>query len=182
MYVLKQLFILVLFVLGTASLAHAQAEPTAKRTADLQVGFGFANANTDYVPNRVNGETIYFTFDFTHRFGIEGSFRYLKDNPTNIYEKTYEIGGRYYHPIRPAYKLVPYAKLLYGRGVFNFATNGVTYANLAYNMIAGGAGLDYKLVRSVNLRADFEYQRWPSFPPHGLTPSVVTIGAAYHFH
>jgi len=177
-----KLFVFTLFILGTASLAHAQAEPTASRLGDLQVGAGFSNANTDYVPNRVNGPNIYFDFDFTHRFGVEGEFRFLKDGSTNIYEKTYEIGGRYYHPIKPAFKFVPYAKLLYGRGVFNFAYNGVTTANLAYNMFAGGGGLDYRLIRSVNLRADFEYQKWLGFPPNGLSPSVLTIGGAYHFH
>ena len=113
MYVLKQLFVFVLSVLGLVSIANAQAAPTASRLGDLQVGLGFSNANTDYLPYRVNGFTPYFTFDFTHRFGIEGSFRFLKDGSTNIYEKTYQIGGRYYHPIRPSYRLVPYAKVLY---------------------------------------------------------------------
>jgi len=182
MYVLKKLAVFVLVLLGMTSIANAQATPTASRLGDLQIGAGFSNANTDYVPNRVNGFTTYFTFDFTHRFGVEGSFRFIKDSPTNIYEKTYQIGGRYYHPIGPAYKLVPYAKLLYGRGVFNFASYGVTIANLAYNMLTVGGGADYRLTRSVNLRADYEYQNWFGFPPHGLNPQVLTFGAAYHIH
>ena len=71
---------------------------------------------------------------------------------------------------------------MYGRGVFNFTQNGTTTANLAYNMFVGGVGLDYKIIPSLNARADFEYQDWLSFPPNGLTPNVLTIGLAYHFH
>lgn len=179
-YVLKQLLIFVLTIFGAVSVANAQATATAERAGDLQIGVGFSNANTDYLPYRVNGETIYFDFDTKyHHLGLEGEFRFLKDSPSNIYEKTYEIGPRY---SRTYGKFVPYGKVLYGRGVFNFANNGVTTANLAYNMFAFGGGTDYKLIRSVNLRADFEYQKWLSFPPNGLTPTVFTLGAAYHFH
>jgi len=176
--VLKKIVIAITLAGAPASLL-AQAAPTASRAGDLQVGGGFSNANTDYVPNRVNGGTAYVDFDFYRHFGIEGEFRFLKDSPTNIYEKTYEIGGRYSRTYRTRYQ--PYGKLLYGRGVFNFAYNGQTTANLAYNMFAGGAGLDYKLLPYLTLRGDFEYQHWMNFPPNGLAPTVFTIGAAFHF-
>jgi hypothetical protein len=68
---------------------------------------------------------------------------------------------------------------MYGRGVFNFQNN---VANLAYNMFAGGAGTDIRINRFLNARADFEYQDWFGFPPHGLSPMVGTAGIAYHFH
>jgi hypothetical protein len=176
--VLKRILI-VIGLVGAPAALLGQATPTASRAGDLQIGAGISNANTDYVPDRVNGPTIYVDFDFYRHFGIEGEFRFLKDSPSNIYEKTYEIGGRYSHPFRSRY--VPYAKLLYGRGVFNFASYGTTTANLAYNMFAGGVGLDYRVLPYLNLRGDFEYQRWLSFPPNGLTPTVITIGAAYRF-
>ena len=61
---------------------------------------------------------------------------------------------------------------MYGRGVFNFpnmvdsVTNTLTpTANLAYNIGAIGTGLDYRIVPGMNVRADFEYQRWIGFPP-----------------
>jgi opacity protein-like surface antigen len=144
------------------------------------VGAGFSSANTDYLPKRVNGTTIYADWDFYHHFGLEGEFRYIKDGKTNIYEKTYEIGPRYsrtYHE-----RFSPYAKALYGRGVFNFTYRNQTIANLAYNMVGFGGGLDYKALRFLNVRAEYEYQRWFGFPPNGLAPSVITIGAAYRFH
>jgi hypothetical protein len=57
------------------------------------------------------------------------------------------------------------------------------YANLAYNMVSGGAGVDVSLHPRVNLRADFEYQDWLSTPGPGLniTPTLFSIGLAYHF-
>ena len=162
------------------ALLFGQATPTASRAADLQIGGGFSNANTDYLTNRVNGPTFYFDFDFYKHFGVEGEFRYLKDGTTNIYEKTYEVGGRYSYPFRDRY--APYAKLLYGRGVFNFTnTSGQTTANLAYNMFAGGVGLDYHVLPYLNVRADYEFQHWMGFPNGGLNPGVITIGVAYRF-
>lgn len=177
---LKKSLALALTLFGAVSFAAAQAVPTASRVGDLQIGAGFSHADTDYLPYKVNGFTLYFDFDTKyHHLGLEGAFRFINDSPSKIYEKTYEMGPRY---SRTYGKFQPYAKILYGRGVFNFADRGITVANLAYNMFAAGGGVDYKLLRSVNIRGDYEYQRWLSFPPHGLTPSVFTIGAAYHFH
>jgi hypothetical protein len=176
--VLKR-FLIVASLLGVPAMLVAQSSPTASRSGDLQIGGGLTNANTDYLPNRINGAAVYVDFDFYRHFGVEGEFHFLKDGQTNIYEKTYEVGGRYSRVYRGRY--APYVKALYGRGVFNFATNGVTTANLAYNMFAGGGGLDYHLLPFLNVRGDFEYQHWMSFPPHGLTPTLFTIGAAYRF-
>lgn len=158
----------------------AQATPTASRSGDLQVGGGFSSANSDYLPNRFNGGTAYFDYDFYHHFGIEGEFRFVKDGPTGIYEKTYQVGGRYSRTYKSRYQ--PYVKVMYGRGVFNLTDSaGKTTSNLPYNMFVAGGGLDYHLFRNVNLRGDYEYQRWMGFPPSGLSPTVFTIGAAYHF-
>jgi Outer membrane protein beta-barrel domain len=171
--------ILVFIVLlGGASILHAQASPTASRAADLKIGGGFTNSGTDYLPNRVNGGMGYFNYDFHPHYGIEGNFHFIKDSPSNIYQKTYEIGGRYY---RTYGKWVPYGKVLYGRGVFNFASGGVTYANLAYNLVAGGVGVDYKALPYLYVRGDFEFQNWFGFPQSSLRPNLLTIGAAYHF-
>jgi opacity protein-like surface antigen len=165
-------------LLSTPVFVYAQASPTGIRKASLQVGAGFSNANTDYVPNRVNGATIYADYDFFHHLGLEGEFRYLKDGRTNIYEKTYEVGPRY---SRSYGRFSPYVKGLYGRGVFNFTYRGERTANLAYNLVAVGGGVDYRLLRHISVRGEYEYQHWFGFPLHGLTPSAVTVGAAYHF-
>jgi hypothetical protein len=48
-----------------------------------------------------------------------------------------------------------------------------------------GGGIEYRLNNAINLRvADFEYQHWSTttIAPNGLTPEVLSVGAAYHFH
>ena len=148
------------------------------------MGAGYSAAESDY-GGRYTGFAIYGTFDFSQHFGVEGVFHKVDyGSGSTLYEKTYEIGPRYYRTYGP---LVPYVKLMYGRGVFNFppdpppAPQDQARANLAYNIFAGGIGLDIKVRPYLNVRGDFEYQTWPSFPQNGLSPEVLTIGAAYHF-
>ena len=164
-------------LLGAASVLHAQSEPTASRLGNLKVGGGFSTANSDY-GGRYNGGAAYINFDFLPHLGVEGEFHFVKDS-SNLYEKTYEVGGRYF---RTYGKFVPYGKVMYGRGVFNFPplANGFR-ANLAYNLIAGGIGVDYKVKPYLYVRADGEYQSWFGFQHSSLSPSILTIGAAYRF-
>ncbi len=60
--------IIFLSLLGTASMAFAQAESTASRAGDLKVGGGFSSAASDY-GSRFNGGAAYFDFDFHSNFG-----------------------------------------------------------------------------------------------------------------
>ena len=164
-------------LLGAAAMLHAQSEPTASRLGDLKIGGGFSTANSDY-GGRYNGGAAYLNFDFLPHLGVEGEFHFVKDS-TDLYEKTYEVGGRYF---RTYGKFVPYGKLMYGRGVFNFPPLPDGFrANLAYNLVAGGIGVDYKVKRYLYVRADGEYQHWFGFQNSSLSPSILTIGAAYRF-
>lgn len=145
----------------------------------------FNLGNSDYSVNRFRGYGVYSTFDFKYHFGIQAEFHQVNDpNSTEgIYERTYLVGPRYVLQYR---RFRPYIEVMYGRGVFNFAPlitpKGKLGANLAYNLAAAGIGVDYRLRRSINLRANYEYQEWPDFRPHGLTPSILEFGGAYHFH
>ena len=165
---------------------HAQAKNTASRTGDLQIGGSFNLAQPDYTDLTFKGFGAYATFDFRYHWGIDAEFHQVDDpNQTQgIYERTYEIGPRY---VLHYGRFSPYAKAMYGRGVFNFPPaasdpTGGPAANLAFNIFIGGIGTDYRLNRSINLRADYEFQDWHNFPPTGLTPRVLTLGVAYHFH
>ena len=178
-------------MLGTCTRSQAQASYTASRAGDLQVGAGVTFGHSNYLTPPLGagfnpqlsgtGETLrgfdlYSTFDFKPHIGVELNFHQTSPSyGANVYERTYEVGGRYVYPIR---KLRPYAKVMYGRGVFNYPEN---IANLAYNLYTLGAGVDYNLLNSVNLRVDYEYQHWLSFPLQPLQPNLVTIGVAYHF-
>ena len=132
--------------------------------------------NSDYDRSKLKGGAVYATLDFSSHFG--GEFVIHQANSGNgdqIYERTYELGGRYF---RDYGRFKPYVKAMYGRGVFNFLNSS---ANLAYNEFAGGGGVDVSLRPYLNLRAHYEYQNWRSFPPNGLDPQAITIGVAYHF-
>lgn len=175
-----RLFVAALLLAVAPAVLLAQAVPTATRRGDLQVGAGYSDAASDY-GNHFTGFNIYGDFDFLTHFGAEANFHFVKEGGNNpdfsdLYEKTYEIGARYF---RTYGRISPYAKIMIGRGVFNYPR--YDHANLAYNLYAPGIGVDVHVKPYLNIRGDFEYQQWPSFPPSGLSPAVLSIGAAYHF-
>ena len=156
-----------------------QSHPTASRLGDLQLGGGLVLGSSTYNFQSTNltGVSFYTTFDARWHWGGEANFKQNKSSlDSTVYERTYEFGPRVYVTRG---RLKPYAKLLYGRGVYNFPNN---IANIAYNMYTYGGGADFQLLRSMNVRGDYEYQNWMGFPLANLHPSVVTIGVAYHFH
>ncbi len=172
---------LVLTALPHRSAAQATV-PTASRAADLQVGGGLTYAKHDYEYTplsdgaRIKGFSLYGTLDLKPHYGIEVAFHQLSTHASDHeYERSYEIGPRY---VLHFGRVNPFARVMYGRGVFNFPQD---IANLAYNMgvIAGGA--DFNVQRHINVRAEYEYQRWFGFPNHDLQPQMITVGAAYHF-
>jgi len=185
----RVLLLLVSLVCFGDTWLHGQAIPTASSAGDLQIGAMFTLANTDYRPDKFKGYGFYTTFDFRYHVGIEGEFHQVNDpDPKDgVYERTYEIGPRY---VLRHGRYNPYAKLMYGRGVFNYPLEPVSpgsstlvqTANLAYNIGAIGAGLDYRILPGLNARVDYEYQKWLSFPPNGLSPQLLSFGAAYRFH
>lgn len=183
--------------------AWSQAHTTASRLADIQVGVDYTPyARSDYTINSIRGYGFYGTIDWTNHWGLAADYHQLNDpQPTKVYERTYEIGGRYVRHYGLAH---PYAKAMYGRGVFNFpadcrdkTTNfpvacnssnvnpatDVSVGNLAYNMMVGGAGVDFHVTKRINVRADYEYQKWFSGEglSGGLAPQLFTIGVAWHF-
>jgi len=158
---------------------RAQGGPTAARIGDLQIGGGFVFAKSGYnfTPIHLVGPSIYTTFDWKTHLGAEFSFHNTTGTQdSTVYERTYEIGPRVF-VLRGPFE--PYAKAMYGRGVYNFSHN---IANVAYNIYTFGGGIDLRVRRSINVRADYEYQSWPGFPLGTLHPSVFTFGVAYHFH
>jgi len=173
-------FLLLLSICFSLPLtADAQSMPTATRAGDLQIGGGlvFARSNYNFDPMSLLGAAGYVSFDPKTHYGGEFNFHNLTSTQdSTVYERTYEIGPRVYL-VHGA--TVPYAKFLYGRGVYNFSNN---IANIAYNIYTVGGGADFRVLRSMNIRADYEYQTWPGFPLKTLHPSVFTLGVAFHFH
>jgi hypothetical protein len=165
--------------------AIAQVKPSATRANTIQVGVDFNLAHSDYDQDKLYGVGLYMDKNFTPHWGVEAEFHQLDGTGSkiNIYERSYEIGPRYALQLG---RFRPYIKGMFGRGVFQFPAdprfpqNG-SVANLAFNMWAGGFGTDYRLKTHINLRADYELQRWSSFPPDGLSPRVLSFGVAYRF-
>ena len=194
-----KLFLVLALTLLPACLAHAQAVSTASRKADLQVGVDFSIADPNYANDvyqlaqptsgdlHWHGYGVYANLDLRYHLGLEFDFHQLSGPDPVLYERTFEVGGRYLYPLR--HGLVPYGKAMVGRGIFNFAaldaTTGksVQIANLGYNTQTVGGGLDLRLRPGLHVRLfDYEYQIWDNFPPNKLNPQVISFGVAYHFH
>ncbi|WP_263408372.1 porin family protein [Terriglobus tenax] len=176
---LRKSFIFFVSLAAALPVARAQSVYTASRKFDLQAGGGYSIAKSDYAPEKYRGFNLYFDLDFRPHWGIEGVFHQVNQpSPGKMYERTYEIGPRYTRQYKDGL-FRPYVKAMYGRGVYNYPND---VANLAYNLFAGGGGLDVRVHPRINVRVfDYEYQRWLSFPPNGLSPQVVSFGVAYHF-
>ena len=176
---MKNLILALSFIVAGSSVALAQAAPAASRLGDLQVGANFSYGDPDYGQDgtHIKGYGFYSDFDFLRHIGAEVDFHQLSALNGSLHERSYEIGGRYFWRYG---RFKPYGKALYGRGVLNFPVGS---ANLAYNMLDFGAGVDIAVQRHINVRAEYEYQKWFSGPglPKGLSPTMITVGAAYHF-
>ena len=162
-------------LLGLAPPLFSQALPTASRTADVQVGVGYAIGRPDYVRGSFPGISAYVDLDLRTHLGAEATFHSITDTGgSQIAERTYELGARYRCNYGP---LVPYGKGMFGLGQLRYP-QGLT--TLDYWLIAGGAGADFKLNNRIHLRGEYEYQRWSGFQNGGLHPQLVTFAVAYH--
>jgi opacity protein-like surface antigen len=163
-------------LLGSPSLLRAQANPTAARARDLQIGVGYTIAKPDYGQQNFQGLAAYADFDLRSHLGLEAEFHQVSSSSGNqSYQRSYDVGGRYF---RAYGHLIPYVKVMVGLGNFNYPFG---QTNLAYNLYAAGLGADYRIRPSLSLRAEYEMQRWSGFTNGGLNPQLVTLGLAYHF-
>jgi len=166
------------------SALHAQATAAATRGGIAQAGVAYTLSNEDEYPGRhLQGMTIYGTFDLNNHIGVEGNVHLasLFKSYFDYKESSYDAGLRWAQHYR---RFTPYAKALVGFGHAtapspNQIVGGSTPGT--YFLFGLGGGLDYSLSSKINARADFEYQRWPNFPPHGLTPPLFNVGVAYRF-
>lgn len=167
-------------LLWAARWSQGQAVPTASRAGIAQIGVGWSIANADYSPHKIQGISIYGTYDFARHWGIEGAIhRASSITPADIGEDSYLLGPRY---VFRHGRFNPYAKALFGFGRFKYNFRDAPDTAYTYKIYSFGGGLDIYLTRHINVRAlDFEYQQWPGYPPNGLAPKVWTFGAAYAF-
>lgn len=166
------------------SALHAQATAAATRGGIAQAGVAYTYSNEDEYPGRhLQGVTIYGTFDLNNHIGVEGNVHLASviKSYFDYKENSYDAGLRWAQHYR---KFTPYAKALVGFGHATAPSPGQIVGGSTpgtYFLFGLGGGLDYSLSNKINARADFEYQRWPNFPPHGLTPPLFNVGVAYRF-
>ena len=173
--------LLPLYLVAICSIASAQNVAAGKREIAVQVGVAGSSYTLDYDDGREEGIAIYADLDLPRHLGIEALYRNASlQTPHDIGENHALVGPRLtIHKGR----FIPYAKALVGIGTINFQQGYYqSSSSQSYLIYAFGGGLDYHLSRHLNIRAlDFEYQLWPTFQPHGLTPTGFSVGAAYAF-
>jgi opacity protein-like surface antigen len=178
------LSLLLSLVIGLPAALHAQATAAATRGGISQVGVTYTLSNEDqYIGKYLQGMSFFGTFDLNNHIGIEGDVHLVSlfKSYFDYKESSYDGGVRYVLHYR---RFHPYGKGLVGIGHAtapnpNQIVGGSTPGT--YFLFALGTGVDYSVNDKINIRADFEYQRWTNFPPHGLTPPLFNVGVAYRF-
>ena len=166
--------------LVTPSLS-AQAIATATGKT-LKVGVAYQNIDPDYGPTRSSGLQIFADYDFSRYVGLtaEANLQTAFSNVVFL-EHTYMFGAR---GLYRKGRYTVYGKALIGDATAsnNSANPGLLNAPGSYPAIALGGGLDIRLQHHITLRPiDYEDQHWFSYNPNGLTPHMLSFGAAYRF-
>ncbi len=178
---LAAIFMLALCWCCPASIA--QVAP-AEEGSPLHFAAGGAVSiiNTDWAPRDMIGITAFADATYKAHYGIEVEGRTVQfDQWSTLREDTIGGGGRYVFPIG---RFQPFAKGLIGIGSIDFPRVPDWPANYTHDtffLYELGGGTDYNLTRKVALRAQYDYQFWPRWPPHGLSPRGITIGAVWQF-
>jgi outer membrane protein with beta-barrel domain len=167
-------------IISIPSSALAQAMPTATARGSLQFGAGYTYAKPDFGSKAWQGISGFADFDFSSHVGVEADIHYIAlITPYDLAEDTYLFGPRFILPFR---RFKFYAKGLVGDGNFVIQVKQDNPNVLAGNFFtySVGGGIDILAGHRVVVRAvDIEYQHWSYL--NGLTPTVITVGAAYQF-
>src|SRR5258708_17343883 len=139
----------------------------------------------DYGRRKIRGRAAYVDANLFRCYGLETEIRRLPyaDSP-GMNQTTFLAGPRVSFR---SHGVVPYAKMLFGIGIFNFPYHDGRGTYLA---LAPGAGLDWNMGRKIRLRLiDVEYQDWSQFtfgPEHpyraiaGIHSQIVSSAGLGH--
>jgi hypothetical protein len=167
-------FAAAFIMLATGGAARAQVAPTASSGGGFGLSAGVTGSGmyVQYGERKMVGITGFADLDAMHHLGLEGEARFVQFRQTNdLHFETYSAGVRYRRNIG---RFQPYVKGLLGEGFFNFPYN---LATGHYMVVTAGGGLDFRLNRSVHIRAaDAEWQYWPGFTYGAGTTPMTTLG------
>lgn len=170
--------------------------------AGLWVGGEMSSFNPDFdcssnspfhcVSEQLIGPTVLFDLNAHTKWGAEGEARWLHWHGLGgMTQSDYLLGPRY--RLIQWHGLSGWAKVELG-GAWITTPNYPAAGSLqgSYFVYAPGGTVDYHLTHRIAVRADYEYQIWPSFegPPtvsgsslvshsNGLTPNGFSVGVAY---
>jgi len=184
------------FVCATYS-AFAQAVPAAtKGRSPWAIGAGISGYNPDYGHGHLLGGTLWIDYtlttvpSFLQGLAIEAEARDLNYDRSATLESNLRqdtAGGGLIYSWRHFAKFRPYAKLFEEYGNTDEGEKNGPRNHDSRNFLAGGGGVEYRIMPHIWVRADYEYQSWPDFffignvPTGRLNPQGFTVGAIYHF-
>ncbi len=158
-------------------------EDATEGSAPLTVGGYFSFFDASYASNKVAGLGTFLDWSplLAGNLGVEAEGRWLTFGGSHGFsEYNYLVGPRYRFYVNRRFQ--PYAKVLVGAGEINFPYD---LAHGGYFAVAPGGGLDYALSRRWKVRADYEFQFWPSavgipdIPTGAVHPNGVSVGISY---
>lgn len=170
---------IILGALCFSAVAISQV-PAAATTSPLRFsgGTGFSVFNTDWAPKDMIGVTAFADAVYHAHYGIEVEGRTTQFNRwSNVREDTIGGGAKYNLSMG---RFGPFAKGLIGIGSIDFPDPSLpTYTHDTFFIYEVGGGSEYNLNDMLALRAEWDYQIWGRWPPHGLTPRGTTIGVVW---
>lgn len=181
-----------LFVIVAVPARSQVAPPASSRGLPLTVGAGVSDYYLDWGPSRYEtGITAWADWRplrmprLLDGLGIELEGRSIFFNSSVAGHRMDTGAGGVIYEWRRYDRVRPYAKYLIGLGSIDFpppSPQTSPYTHDTRTILAPGAGADFRVWRSVSVRADYEYQFWRQlFGPHDLNPNGVTLGAVYDF-
>ena len=181
----QRILIFVAFVFSPVMGISQVAYDALRTPVTLSAGGYYSYFDGNYAGNHLMGAGAYVDYSplVLDQLGVEAEGRWLNINGTHGFsETTYLIGPQYRFVWGQRKRLHPYAKALVGIGEINFPYQ-LAHGN--YLAIAPGGGADFALNLRWRLRADYEYQLWPSAPgipgvaSAMLKPNGVSVGVSY---
>jgi len=170
---MRTILLVVLLTILIAPVAHAQGPIVAGLAPSLEAGVGYSYVDAS-VPSQsklgMNGVLLSGDADFSRRFGVALDLGYSRT--WNAYNSGHSadlltyMGGPVFYPIRKR-NLNVFAHVLLGgareTGV-NFESNGQIVLGYTNRFAwGGGAGVQYRLSRSLSLRIAADYIRTSFF-------------------
>lgn len=192
----KQLVPLVLFFVPMALVAQSPKSAIGDH-AVVWAGAEFSTFNPDYTCSRsipfacgkrqALGLAAFVDLNLRSAWGGEGEARWLDwAQEKGQLESNYLVGPRYRVFSRDRFS--GWIKFLVGGGWITTAYYPQPGSlKGSYFVYAPGGTLEYRLHPRLSLRADYEFQGWPSFVAgvpghnHGLTPNGMSFGMGYRF-